>query len=560
MLDKQVVSIMSAGAACRAARSFRCAASSALCIVALLAFITSIAETSSAQQSNARMRERRAKNASASTTAKTAAAAGAETKPAAAAAPAKGESDAQDDSDVKENTGANAIAGTEDVAGNDGEASAARIGTVEIEDLKAQLRAAKTGAERARLQRVLIDRLVASDATANAVDELRAMLGDERFDPAGLYNIGNALARLGESRAAADAYRKAISQRHGHYARAQNNLGVVLIRLGRWDEAQEALVAALRQESNVYPEASYNLGRLYALRGEAGLAIDAWTRTLAQQPDHTDAAVALARALAEDGDPERGLAVLDAFGKRMTARGTISPRAIAVARGEIIAATNLAAEAKGGERAGASSGKAAVATRDVGTSVRRGPRPHASAPALRPLAVDQQTYDLLQRARSAREAGRSEEAITFYRRVLQNRGGYFPPANLELGFALAGLQRDEEAIASLLPIAMKDGARYPIAFYHLGRLYEHLGQLPRAVEAFNRAADFYGRDNPQFFIDLSRVREKEGNIAAARDAMEAYVEASERTGGVPAWARERLAKLRQTAATTEPVKSEAAKP
>src|SRR5205085_7543331 len=124
----------------------------------------------------------------------------------------------------------------------------------------------------------------------------------------------------------------------------QHGLGVVLTRLGRWDEAEEALKAALRLENYTYAEASYNLGRLYALRGEAGLAIAEWQRTLHIKPDHADAAIALARTLAEDGDPEQGLAVLDSFGARMSKRGAVAPREVAVARGEIIAATNVAAD------------------------------------------------------------------------------------------------------------------------------------------------------------------------------------------------------------------------
>jgi tetratricopeptide (TPR) repeat protein len=447
---------------------------------------------------------------------------------------------------IKDGTGEAPAAEIEASAASVGgeDAASSSVAGGEVEDLKAQLRNAKTSAERTRLRSALIARLVESDREAYAVEELRAMLAEEGFDPAGFYNIGNALARLGESSAAADAYRKAISQRHGNYSRAQNNLGVVLIRLGRWDEAQQALAAALRLESNNYPEASYNLGRMYALRGEAGLAINAWTRALAQQSDHAEAAVALARAFAEDGDPARGLAVLDAFDKRMTRRGADSPRAIAVARGEIVAASHVAAETKGGGKTISSVKTEGARAHDAVGSATRGVR--ASPTTLRALAVDQQSYDLLQRARAAREAGRHEESVALYRRVIQNRGGYFPPANLELGYALASLQRNEEAVASLLPVTTREGTRYPIAFYHLGRLYEHLGQLPRAVEAFSRAASIYGQENPQFFIDLSRVREKEGNRQAAFDAMDSYVRAMERTGGAPEWARERLAKLRRT--------------
>src|SRR2546423_11607879 len=154
------------------------------------------------------------------------------------------------------------------------------------------------------------------------------MLSEERFDPQFFYNTGNALARMGESEAAVEAYRKAVAQRRGNYARAQHNLGVVLTRLGRWEEAEEALTSALKLESFTYAEASYSLGRLHALRGESGLATAEWTRTLRIKPDHTDAAAPLARLLAEGGDTTQALAVLDALEERLKRRGAEAPREI----------------------------------------------------------------------------------------------------------------------------------------------------------------------------------------------------------------------------------------
>ncbi len=153
----------------------------------------------------------------------------------------------------------------------------------------------------------MAEQLAESGNKSEAVALLRSMLAEERFDPAYFYNTGNALARIGESEAAVEAYRKAIAQRHGNYARAQNNLGVVLTRLGRWEEAEEALTSALKLESYNYAEASYSLGRLHALRGESGLATTEWTRTLKLKPEHTDAAVSLARLLAEGGDTAQAL-------------------------------------------------------------------------------------------------------------------------------------------------------------------------------------------------------------------------------------------------------------
>jgi tetratricopeptide (TPR) repeat protein len=131
--------------------------------------------------------------------------------------------------------------------------------------------------------------------------------------------------------------------------------------------------------------------------------------------------------------------------------------------------------------------------------------------------------------------------------VLSRNNGFFPPANLELSFVLSDLQRHEEAAETLANVAKREGARYPIAYYHLGRQYEKLGRLSLAAEAFEKAVASYGEDNPQFLLDLSRVREKEGNAEAALTAMESYVRISQGQGRTLDWAAERLNQLREKA-------------
>lgn len=435
-----------------------------------------------------------------------------------------------------------------------------------LSTLRAQIEAAKNEAERTRLQRTLVDYLVALGKRSEAVAELRAMSRAEKLDPIGFYNIGNQLARLGETDAAIEVYRKAIEQRHGNYARALNNLGVMLLRQGRWDEARVALTSALKLENLRYGEASYNLGRLYNALGEADLAIRELSRALAVEPGHADAAVALARAYAEDGSPERGLAVLDKFIAR---EGTSAE--LMEARREILSGSSDDERAKTSVEANADAASPAnvdsraprdnsnVTTRDVSrlsakttsntearkpSSVKSGGGKRA-ATTLRPLAVDRETYDLLQRAREAREGGRGEEAAKLYKRVLSRSNGFFPPANLELSFVLSGLHRYDESAETLALVANREGARYPIAYFHLGRQYEQLGRFNLAAEAFEKAVAAYGDTNPQFLLDLSRVREKEGNAEAALAAMESYVRITQTKGSAPDWSSTRLAQLRQ---------------
>ncbi|HZH91658.1 MAG TPA: tetratricopeptide repeat protein [Pyrinomonadaceae bacterium] len=428
-----------------------------------------------------------------------------------------------------------AVDETKDAAAAPGSVAAKSKGEEgEVERLRAEIKDAKPGAERARLQRSLVEHLVALKRQPEALDALRLMIHEDRFDPPFFFNTGNALARLGDASAAEDAYRKAISQRRGNYSRALNNLGVILIRQGHWDEARETLAAALVQENYAYAEASYNLGRLHLLRGEADLAIREWLRTLRLEPEHAEAAAALARAYAEDGDAERGINVLDNFITRSTRTGAGVPREIAEARRELVAAATTAEDPD-------------AAHSKTGNGAPDAQLPGASA-KLRAHKVDRATYELLRSARAKRESG-GEEAVKHYRDVLaRSPGGYFPPANLELGAALMNLNRDEEAVAALLPLTQRDAARYPVAHYHLGRIFERQGHIERAAASFERAAQLYGDTNPQVLIDLSRARERAGDHAGALAAMNNYAAALGRQGTVPAWVAGRQEKLRRKAA------------
>jgi tetratricopeptide (TPR) repeat protein len=424
-------------------------------------------------------------------------------------------------------------------------AAAAKGGGDRLASLRAQIAEAKTDADRWRLQRTLVDYFVALGKEREAVAELRAMARTEKLDPVYFYNTGNALARLGATEDAVEAYRKAIEQRHGNYARALNNLGVLLLRQGEWDKAQESFANALRLENSRYGEASFNLGRVYAARGEADQAIREWNRTLSVAPDHADAAAALARAYAEDGSPERGISVLERFAARNGASDELAQvRREILAEDSPAAGAGPAAEVSAPGHAGDEK-----PTREAAVAKPAAAKPAAAkaATSLRTLSVDRETYDFMLRARAAREKGDNEEAVKLYRRVLTRSGGVFPPANLELAFALGSLRRHEEAAAALAQVASREGARYPIAYYHLGRQYEQLGQFDQAARAYEQAAAAYGDANPQFLLDLSRARDKGGDAAGAVEAMEAYISVTRSQGRLPEWSQSRLAELREKA-------------
>jgi tetratricopeptide (TPR) repeat protein len=351
--------------------------------------------------------------------------------------------------------------------------------------LREQIAATPEVPERNRLQLQLAEVLQSTGHKSEAIAELNTLASSKSFDPVGFYNLGNAFARLGESESAIAAYRIAIEQRKGLYSRAYNNLGVLLLRAGKWDEAQEAFLSALKIESFRYAEASYNLGRVYAAKGQNDLAAREWRRALAVDPQH-DAAK---QALANEGRGDR-----------------------------IVVVSNTAKSSTG-----------------------------TSSAAARPLELDQASFDYLQRAREASERGKKSDAVDSYRRLLSRNNGYFPPANLELGYALVSLKQYDEALANLLEVTKRDGARYPVSYYHLARLYEMRGELKLAEAAFVKAVSLFAPANPQFLLDLSRVREKLGDFNGSLEAMESYTKVMQEHGQKPSWSDERLAELRSKA-------------
>lgn len=358
-----------------------------------------------------------------------------------------------------------------------------------VKALRDQIEAATTPQEGNRLRLKLADELVKTGYKTEALKELSAIFAGKDFDPVTYYNLGNAFARLGETESAMAAYRRAIEQRNGAYSRAHNNLGVLLLREGRWDEAYDAFISALKLENFRYAEASYNLGRLYSARGQNDLAVREWRRALAVDPKHDAAAQALAR-----GDEDEVIVVAP------KSKPSPSP----------------------------ASGSA-------------GPRP------LVRLTLDQTSYDYLQRARGAAERGKALEAVDNYKRVLKREGGYFAPANLELSYVLMSLKRNDEAQAQLLQVSQRDGARYPVSYFHLARLYELKGDLKLAEASFSRALESNVSANTRYLLDLSRVREKQSDFKGALEAMERYVTLVQQQGEKPAWCDERLAALRAKA-------------
>ena len=109
------------------------------------------------------------------------------------------------------------------------------------------------------------------------------------------------------------------------------------------------------------------------------------------------------------------------------------------------------------------------------------------------------------------------------------------------------LNRTDEAFANLSLVANRDGAMYPITYFYLARLYEARGNLKEAEELLSKVAMAYKNRNNSFLLDLSRVRERQGNFKGALAAMEEYVKDMEHQGLKPAWTDQVLTALREKA-------------
>lgn len=90
------------------------------------------------------------------------------------------------------------------------------------------------------------------------------------------YRLGLLAARKGDSEAAAESFRKALSLPGLHVPASHNNLGVMLARLGRLSEAQRAFEAALEQTGGDFDDAVRNLKLCRSLLAEPSTRVAAF--------------------------------------------------------------------------------------------------------------------------------------------------------------------------------------------------------------------------------------------------------------------------------------------
>jgi superkiller protein 3 len=283
-----------------------------------------------------------------------------------------------------------------------------------------------------------------------------------------VYNLAVAEARKGDSDAAVDAYRKAISLRPD-YAEAHNNLGVLL---GSRD-GKQGLVGMLREFQAAlrgrprYALASYNLGVVLLSRGETEPAIASFRDALQDDPKMSDA--------------YRGLG--DAY----------------FVKGKIAAAKeayNEALRLNPGD---------AETQRQISLALVRSGSPEEALHRLREL-VDKSPDDGRTRfflARTLAETGQAEEAEKEYREALRLRDKD-AEISFSLGELLTAQGRTGEALAQYeLTLKMDDA--YAPAWFRIAQASLAAGKYDRAITGFQRAAKLEPRLSAEADLNLGEV-------------------------------------------------------
>jgi tetratricopeptide (TPR) repeat protein len=379
------------------------------------------------------------------------------------------------------------------------------------------------------------------------------------------FNLGNAHARAGANEQAAAAYRTAIAQRYGRYSRARNNLGLVLARLGRLDEAREEYERAVAEEGGHYADAHYNLALLHWRRGEDKEAEKHLVKARRGNPNHEDAAILLAQITSgnkpEDVNPAETVVTVTPAAtsdQRAEKPAEAVDKPVAVDESVDKAVDKPAREAA--KLHAPLTGRAAAAPAERALSL---PQPLPPAPKTAPpqppsvvsnptqpgasVSVSPAAFRQLQQAREARRGGNLEQAATLYRSALQSAGRDVAPIQWEYAEVLMRLDRPGEAAELYRRVIMQAGARYPSAYYNLGRAMMGEGKHAGAVVMLRQALTRLGEQS-YIYLALSEALERSENINGALEALNKYAALREKErddADEKEWYERKLASLRE---------------
>lgn len=373
-------------------------------------------------------------------------------------------------------------------------------------------------------------------------------------DAVAYFNLGNSYARIDENEKAIAAYRQAIEQRYGKYSRAHNNLGLVLARLGRLDEARDEYLQAIQQESGHYADAHYNLALLYWRQGDDKSAEKHLAQTRRENPNHEEASILLAQITsgARPEDANKIETVVSAPANTIAnAAPVVADKSINPKQEESKAVAPIT-ESTSREALNKKPALESGLSQPLPPSPKTAP-PQAPSVVSNPTAstvsvsVSPDSFRLLQQAREARRIGNLEKAANFYRSVLQAEKRDLPPIQWEFAEVLMRLDKPAEASELYRRIITYAGARYPSAYYNLGRAMMGEGKYAGAVVMLKQALTRLGEQS-YIYLALSEALERSENINDAVEALNKYalLRTKERTDDEEkGWYERKLASLRE---------------
>ena len=149
--------------------------------------------------------------------------------------------------------------------------------------------------------------------------------------PEAHYNLGIALKKKGDVKAAIASYKNAL-QLEPNYAEAHYSLGIALHQQGDLDNAISEFRAALQLQEN-YPEAHYNLGVSLKKQGDLTGAIASYSAALKLKPDYPKAHYNLGNAFQDAGDP---IGAISAFKTALKLKPNYTKASLNLAMAELL--------------------------------------------------------------------------------------------------------------------------------------------------------------------------------------------------------------------------------
>ncbi len=335
------------------------------------------------------------------------------------------------------------------------------------------------------------------------------------------YNLGNLLARRGETEEAIDRYRKAIRLRPA-YPEAHHNLGLTLMSQGKVDEALACYAQTLRLQPE-HAGAHNSLGIALLAQGRIDEAIERFRRTLQIKPEYPEALLNLGIAM-------------ERMGKRDEAIGYYR-EAVTLDAEFVPARFNLAVmmKARGKLKEAAAQFNAVLRVKPDFVEARANLADILASRGQVDLAIAEYNMALRQRPDAAQlhndlatllgGQGRYEEAVAHLSRALLIDPEY-ATAHANLGLALIGQGKVKQAVEEFRAALRIDPNR-PGVLARLADALRKLGKLDEAVQAYRQVVRKTPGD-PDAYCNLGDALIRLGRIDEALGAYRAALELDDR--------------------------------